>query len=330
MRLTALEHPSYDWRDDFNKSIEDCVNLTKRRGIEDARNRNETRAYYACGAVFGLVAESASGRSFFTLREEDHRCQPGRRHRDARRMAGGARRSVEEARPEPRHRADAGSRSARSRRRSSPRCSNAPAFRTASTRRACRACPDCAIAADPYTKLARRCTAVGSGCSWHEFRPQSRMANSRHAFALQILPVLRARQLHDARRPAARHQVEAAGAARGRDRADDLRPCSALRFAWERPDGMFFASVSVLLNIIALLGVAIAVRGCDALRGALPREDAVTKRPAAICSARVAAQGEAKRPLGLRAPPRSACRYASIWQCGGDGERQRRMATVAR
>ncbi|HYJ41904.1 MAG TPA: hypothetical protein VEW08_14015 [Steroidobacteraceae bacterium] len=38
----------------------------------------------------------------------------------------------------------------------------------------------------------------------------------------------------------------------------------ALRFAWERPDGMFFASVSALLNIIALLGVAIAVRGCDA------------------------------------------------------------------
>lgn len=37
----------------------------------------------------------------------------------------------------------------------------------------------------------------------------------------------------------------------------------ALRFAWERPDGMFFASVSALLNIIALLGVVIAVRGCD-------------------------------------------------------------------
>lgn len=67
MRLTALEHPAYDWRDDFNKSIVDCVNLTKRRGIEDARNRNETRAYYACGAVFGLVAESASGKSFFAF-----------------------------------------------------------------------------------------------------------------------------------------------------------------------------------------------------------------------------------------------------------------------
>jgi len=36
-----------------------------------------------------------------------------------------------------------------------------------------------------------------------------------------------------------------------------------LRFVWERPDGMFFASVSAILNIIALLGVAIAIRGCD-------------------------------------------------------------------
>jgi hypothetical protein len=37
----------------------------------------------------------------------------------------------------------------------------------------------------------------------------------------------------------------------------------ALRFAWERPDAMFFATVSVILMMIALLGVAISVRGCD-------------------------------------------------------------------
>lgn len=37
----------------------------------------------------------------------------------------------------------------------------------------------------------------------------------------------------------------------------------ALRFAWERTDGTFFASVSALLMIIALIGVAISVRGCD-------------------------------------------------------------------
>jgi hypothetical protein len=65
MQLTALEHVSYDWRSDFNRSIEECAGLTRRRGIESARERNENRAYYACGAVFGLIAESASGRSFF-------------------------------------------------------------------------------------------------------------------------------------------------------------------------------------------------------------------------------------------------------------------------
>jgi hypothetical protein len=67
MRLVAAEHASYDWHADFNQSIEDCVNLTRRRGIEGARQRNEARAYYACGAVFGLVAESASGKPFFAF-----------------------------------------------------------------------------------------------------------------------------------------------------------------------------------------------------------------------------------------------------------------------
>jgi len=67
MRLTTLEVAAYDWRVDFNKAIEDCVDLTRKRGIETARDRGENRAYYACGAVFGLIAESASGRSFFNF-----------------------------------------------------------------------------------------------------------------------------------------------------------------------------------------------------------------------------------------------------------------------
>lgn len=37
----------------------------------------------------------------------------------------------------------------------------------------------------------------------------------------------------------------------------------ALRFAWERAGAVFFATVSVILMMIALLGFAIAVRGCD-------------------------------------------------------------------
>lgn len=67
MRLMESAHVNYDWRADFNKSIEECASLTRRRGIESARERNESRAYYACGAVFGLIAESASGRSFFVF-----------------------------------------------------------------------------------------------------------------------------------------------------------------------------------------------------------------------------------------------------------------------
>ena len=37
----------------------------------------------------------------------------------------------------------------------------------------------------------------------------------------------------------------------------------ALRFAWDRAGASFFAAVSCLLMMMALLGVAISFRGCD-------------------------------------------------------------------
>jgi hypothetical protein len=37
----------------------------------------------------------------------------------------------------------------------------------------------------------------------------------------------------------------------------------AIQFAWERAGATFFAAVSALLMIIALVGVAISFRGCD-------------------------------------------------------------------
>ena len=37
----------------------------------------------------------------------------------------------------------------------------------------------------------------------------------------------------------------------------------ALNFAWDRPRASFFAAVSCLLMMMALLGVAISFRGCD-------------------------------------------------------------------
>jgi hypothetical protein len=37
----------------------------------------------------------------------------------------------------------------------------------------------------------------------------------------------------------------------------------ALRFSWERADAVFFATVSVILMMIAILGVVISLGGCD-------------------------------------------------------------------
>jgi hypothetical protein len=58
IRAVAEIEPTYDPRVALNESIADCARLTKRHGVESARDRNEHRAYYACGAVFGLVAEA--------------------------------------------------------------------------------------------------------------------------------------------------------------------------------------------------------------------------------------------------------------------------------
>ena len=64
VRAVAETDPDYDPAPLLNQAIEDCIRLA-RRGVESARNRGEHRAYYACGAVFGLVAEAGSGRSFY-------------------------------------------------------------------------------------------------------------------------------------------------------------------------------------------------------------------------------------------------------------------------
>lgn len=63
-RTVAAVDPDYDWRAALNTSIADCVSLSANRSVAGAENRNEQRAYYACGAVFGLVAEAASRRPF--------------------------------------------------------------------------------------------------------------------------------------------------------------------------------------------------------------------------------------------------------------------------
>jgi hypothetical protein len=64
VRAIASIDPTYDWRAELDRDITDCAQLTRGRGVASARERDEQRAYYACGAVFGLVAEAASGQPF--------------------------------------------------------------------------------------------------------------------------------------------------------------------------------------------------------------------------------------------------------------------------
>ena len=61
--IAALGLP-FDWRGQINQSITDCASLTRRKGVEGARDRGEHQAYYACGVVLGLVAEGAMRKPF--------------------------------------------------------------------------------------------------------------------------------------------------------------------------------------------------------------------------------------------------------------------------
>jgi len=51
----------------------------------------------------------------------------------------------------------------------------------------------------------------------------------------------------------------------------------------------------------------------------------VKARPTIACNAKSRRKVK-RRPLGLRAPPRSACRYASIWACQYAPHRSRRAS----
>jgi hypothetical protein len=64
IRTVPQVDPTYDWRGELQKEVDDCAALSAGRGVASALERNEYRAYYACGAVFALVAEAASRRPF--------------------------------------------------------------------------------------------------------------------------------------------------------------------------------------------------------------------------------------------------------------------------
>jgi hypothetical protein len=63
-RTVAQTDPAYDARAQLQSSLDECVSLTRGRSVESAQQRNEERTAYACGAIFGLVAEAAAGKRF--------------------------------------------------------------------------------------------------------------------------------------------------------------------------------------------------------------------------------------------------------------------------
>jgi hypothetical protein len=63
IRTVAALDPSYDARAVLQQSTDDCLRLTKGKSVESAERRNEHRVYYACGALFSLVAEAAQRRA---------------------------------------------------------------------------------------------------------------------------------------------------------------------------------------------------------------------------------------------------------------------------
>ena len=63
-RTVPAVDPGYDSQATLQSAVEDCARLSTGRGVASAEQRGEHRAYYACGAVFGLVAEAASHRPF--------------------------------------------------------------------------------------------------------------------------------------------------------------------------------------------------------------------------------------------------------------------------
>jgi hypothetical protein len=64
IRTVAAVDSSYDPQEALQTAVADCAELTVGHGVASAEQRNEQRAYYACGALFGLVAEAASHRPF--------------------------------------------------------------------------------------------------------------------------------------------------------------------------------------------------------------------------------------------------------------------------
>lgn len=63
VRALAALDPAYDPRVRLDDAIAKCVALASGKAVNSANRRSEHDAYYACGAVFGLVAEAVANRA---------------------------------------------------------------------------------------------------------------------------------------------------------------------------------------------------------------------------------------------------------------------------
>ena len=64
IRAVAALDPQFDVRGELQREVDDCARLSGKRGVASAETRGEHRAYYACGAVIALAAQSAGGVPF--------------------------------------------------------------------------------------------------------------------------------------------------------------------------------------------------------------------------------------------------------------------------
>lgn len=70
VRALAALDPAYDAREEFQREIDDCIDLTTGKSIVTAAGRGELRTNYACGAVFWLIMEAVAEKDVFGVLAE--------------------------------------------------------------------------------------------------------------------------------------------------------------------------------------------------------------------------------------------------------------------
>ncbi|MFN3389940.1 MAG: hypothetical protein ACK40O_13540, partial [Allosphingosinicella sp.] len=64
IRTVAAIDPAYDARAALQRLLDECLKLSAGGPLSSAQERGAHRAFYGCGAMFGLAAEASSGKSF--------------------------------------------------------------------------------------------------------------------------------------------------------------------------------------------------------------------------------------------------------------------------